>query len=72
MFHSTDVSTLKRQYPENPVLHDLSDDARIIVSEPLGELRGAWREVPEASCVAIRGGEERISEFRPLVPTGIG
>ena len=24
------------QYPENPALHELSDDARIVVSEPLG------------------------------------
>jgi predicted glutamine amidotransferase len=72
LFHSTDVSMLKRQYPENPALHDLSDDARVVVSEPLGELRGAWREVPEASCVAIRGGEEKVSGFRPLMPAGIG
>ncbi len=55
LFHSTDVSTLRQQYPDNPVLHGLSDDARLVVSEPLGDLRGAWREVPEATCVAIRG-----------------
>ena len=36
LFHSTDVSTLKRQYPENPTLHELSDDARVVVSEPSG------------------------------------
>jgi glutamine amidotransferase len=72
LFHSTDVSMLKRQYPENPALHELSDDTRIVVSEPLGELRGAWREVPEASCVAIRGGEEKISPFKPLMRAGIG
>jgi glutamine amidotransferase len=72
LFHSTDVATLKRQYPENPALHELSDDARIVVSEPLGELRGAWREVPEASCVTIRDGEEKVSPFKPLMGAGIG
>ena len=72
LFHSADVSVLRSQYPANPALHELSDDARIVVSEPLGELRGAWREVPEASCVVIRGGEERVSPFRPLLPAGIG
>jgi predicted glutamine amidotransferase len=46
LFHSTDVSTLRDQYPDNPVLHELSEDARLIVSEPLGDLHGAWREVP--------------------------
>ncbi|MGN6131956.1 MAG: class II glutamine amidotransferase [Nocardioidaceae bacterium] len=72
LFHSTDVSMLKQQYPDNPVLHQLSDEARMIVSEPLGELRGAWREVPEASCVAIHRGEEKITPFTPLVPASIG
>ena len=51
LFHSTDVSTLRHQYPDNPILHELSDDARLVVSEPLGDLRGAWHEVPESTCV---------------------
>jgi predicted glutamine amidotransferase len=68
LFHSTDVSTLRDQYPENPMLHQLSDDARLVVSEPLGDLRGAWREVPEGSCLVVRGGEETISRFKPLPP----
>lgn len=72
LFHSTDVSMLKQQYPDNPALHELSDDARMVVSEPLGQLRGAWREVPEASCVAIRGGEETITSFKPLMPARTG
>jgi predicted glutamine amidotransferase len=65
LFHSTDVSTLRDQYPDNPVLHELSEDARLIVSEPLGDLHGAWREVPESTCVVVRGGRE---ELRPFVP----
>ncbi len=51
-----------------PSLHLLSDDARLVVSEPLRDLRGAWREVPESSCLEIHGGEEKISPFEPLVP----
>ena len=65
LFHSTDVSTLRDQYPDNPILHELSGDARLIVSEPLGDLHGAWREVPESTCVVVRGGRE---ELRPFVP----
>jgi predicted glutamine amidotransferase len=65
LFHSTDVSTLRDQYPDNPVLHELSEDARLIVSEPLGDLHGAWREVPESTCVVVHGGRE---ELRPFVP----
>lgn len=65
LFHSTDIATLRLQYPDNPVLHELSDDTRLVVSEPLGELYGAWREVPEATCVIVRGGEEEIVPFSP-------
>lgn len=70
LFHSTDVSTLRHQYPDNPVLHELSDDARLVVSEPLGDLRGAWREVPESTCVVIRSGNEELVPFVPLMVRG--
>jgi len=70
LFHSTDIATLRQQYPDAPALHLLSDDARLVVSEPLGDLRGVWQEVPEASCVEIRAGEEKITPFKPLVPAG--
>jgi predicted glutamine amidotransferase len=65
LFHSTDVSTLRHQYPDNPVLHVLSDNARLVVSEPLGDLVGAWREVPESSCLVVHGGGEDLHPFAP-------
>lgn len=65
LFHSQDISTLRHQYPDHPVLHELSDDARLVVSEPLGNLRGAWREVPESTCVVVRDGHETMHEFVP-------
>lgn len=68
LFHSADVSTLREQYPDNPQLHQLSEDARLVVSEPLGDLRGAWREVPDASCVVVRGGQIELSPFAPKDP----
>jgi predicted glutamine amidotransferase len=71
LFHSADISTLRTQYPDNPVLHDLGDDARLVVSEPLGDLRGAWREVPESSCVVVRGGVEEIRPFSPLASQSV-
>jgi glutamine amidotransferase len=72
LFHSTDISTLRAQYPDNPVLHRLSDDARLVVSEPLGGLRGAWHEVAEGTCVVVRNGQEEQRPFQPTVlqPTG--
>ena len=66
LFHNQDVSVLRQQYPDNPVLHGLSDDTRIVVSEPLGDLRGAWLEIPESTCLVVGGG---VQETRPFVPT---
>jgi glutamine amidotransferase len=66
LFHSSDVTTLRDQYPDNPVLHELSDDARLVVSEPLGDLRGAWREVPESSCLIAHGAQLELQPFAPL------
>ena len=66
LFHSTEIATLRAQYPDNPVLQKVPDDARMVVSEPLGGLRGAWREVPEGTCVVVRNGRE---EQRPFIPT---
>ena len=65
LFFSTDVRTLRAQYPDNPVLHELSDESRVVVSEPLGDLAGAWNEVPEASYGVIQKGQD---ELRPFVP----
>ena len=35
-------------YPENAMLHEIGEESRLIVSEPLGGLEGAWNEVPES------------------------
>lgn len=68
LFHSTDITTLREQYPDNPRLHSLSADTRLVVSEPLGDLHGAWREVPESSCLAISGSGQEMRAFCPQRP----
>ncbi|MFT4469482.1 class II glutamine amidotransferase [Arthrobacter sulfonylureivorans] len=65
LFHSTDVTTLRTHYPGNVMLEQLSDDARLVVSEPLGDLLGAWQEVPEATSVVVHDGEVDFHPFRP-------
>lgn len=72
LFHSTDVSTLRQQYPDNPALHSLSDDARLVVSEPLGDLHGAWQEVPDSTCLVLDGGKPTLRPFAPTVPPAFG
>ena len=65
LFFSTDVATLRAQHPDNPVLHDLSDETRLVVSEPLGDLAGAWNEVPESSYGVVQAGQDELRPFAP-------
>ena len=65
LFYSTDVATLRAQHPDNPVLHALSDESRLVVSEPLGDLTGAWNEVPESSYGVIQKGQDELHAFVP-------
>ena len=60
------MTQLRDLYPELEVLRTLGDETRLVVSEPLGDLPGAWREVPESSCGIIQPGDD---EIRPFVPT---
>lgn len=66
LFRNADVAVLREQYPENPLLHGLADSTRIVVSEPLGDLKGAWLEVPESSCLVVEDGQEELHEFAPV------
>jgi len=68
LFYSTDVSTLRHQHPDNPVLHELSEDSRLVVSEPLGDLAGAWNEVPESSYGIVQEGQDELRPFTPRPP----
>lgn len=65
LFHSNDVQTLRKLYPKREILHELSDDAHLIVSEPIGDLPGAWSEVSESSCCIVGAGESRMEPFAP-------
>jgi glutamine amidotransferase len=71
LFYSTDVSTLREQHPDNPVLHELSDESRLVVSEPLGDLAGAWNEVPESSYGVIQEGQDELRPFAPRPPRAV-
>jgi len=68
LFYSTDVRTLREIYPEHAVLQRLSDEARLIVSEPPGDLPGAWNTVPESTYGVIRDGEDVMRSLHPEWP----
>ena len=66
LYYSTDVRTVRELHPELEVLQLVSDETRIVVSEPLGDLTGAWNAVPESSYGVVQDGEDELRPFRPL------
>jgi hypothetical protein len=68
LFINRHVPALRQQYPERHGLRKLSDDARLVVSEPIGDLPGAWIEVPEASYAVVAKGGEQLLPFAPEPP----
>jgi glutamine amidotransferase len=69
LFFTTDVPTLRELYPDLAILGEVSDESRLVVSEPIGDVPGAWNEVPEGSWGVIGPGEDQLHPFRPKVPT---
>jgi len=65
LYYSSDVRTLRELYPERALLHEVSEETRMIVSEPLVGLAGAWNEVPESSYCRVGEGGDELQPFRP-------
>lgn len=65
LFVSTDVEALQSLHPENERLQRLSEGDRIVVSEPVADLPGAWDEVPESSALIVADGGLDQRPFQP-------
>ncbi|MFD3549972.1 class II glutamine amidotransferase [Streptomyces sp. NPDC058655] len=65
LFYSSRVDSLRRLHPDMAFLRDISEETRLIVSEPLGDLPGAWNEVPESSYGLVRSGADGLWPFTP-------
>jgi glutamine amidotransferase len=65
LFFSTALQTLKMLYPDDSRFDDLDEESRLVVSEPLGSLVGAWNEVPESSWGVIQPGSDELNTFTP-------
>jgi len=68
LYFSTRMDTLKALYPETDELAGLSDETRVVVSEPLGDLPGVWNEVPESHVGIVQAGAD---ERRPFTPRSL-
>jgi predicted glutamine amidotransferase len=69
LFTTTEVETIKRLYPDNPRLAQLTSEDRLIVSEPFSDLPGLWHEIPPSTAVVVRRGG--VLEHRPFRPRAV-
>jgi predicted glutamine amidotransferase len=65
LFFSTRMDTLQALYPDAGELVGLSEETRVVVSEPLGDLPGVWNEVPESHVGIVRPGADELLPFNP-------
>jgi predicted glutamine amidotransferase len=68
LFYSSTIASLRAHYPDLSALKGFSDEARLIVSEPLGDLEGAWNEVPESTWGVVQPGQDELHPFTPRLP----
>ena len=63
LFHSTDIPTLRRMYPDAERLSAFGDHAQVVVSEPLNDVPGAFVEVGESTAAILDGTGFRHQPF---------
>jgi glutamine amidotransferase len=69
LYHSRDMEDVYKLYPH--FADRLGPTTRIIVSEPLGAIAEAWKEIPQNSSIRVTKGEIEIQPFVPRAPEGV-
>ncbi|MEU5591293.1 class II glutamine amidotransferase [Streptomyces sp. NPDC020298] len=65
LYYSTRVETLRALHPDVAFLRHVSDETRLVVSEPPVDLPGAWNQVPESSYGVVHQGADELHDFTP-------
>lgn len=68
LFCSDRADTVRALQPDLDFLRRVSDDTRLVVSEPLSGLPGVWNEVPESSYALVQAGTDEFLPFVPVLP----
>ena len=68
LFVSEDVASIRLLYPENERFAHFSDEARVVLSEPLVDLPGVWREIPPGTGLVV-GDDLQEIPFAPREPS---
>jgi glutamine amidotransferase len=65
LYVSNDARDVQRLHPDNARIQALSEEDRAVVSEPLEELPGLWREVAASTAIVVQPGADEEVAFRP-------
>lgn len=65
LFYSDNLKAVKARFPEDERFQRLSEETRIVVSEPLGEVPEVWKEVPESHVGIVQPGQDELRPFTP-------
>ena len=65
LFHSRSIKALRRM---NPRFDRFSDDAIVVVSEPMNDVAEYWEEIPESTVLVVEGSSVRALPFKPRRP----
>jgi predicted glutamine amidotransferase len=65
LYVSNDARDVQQLHPDNERIQSFSEEDRAVVSEPLEELPGLWREVPEATAIVVQPGADEEVAFSP-------
>jgi predicted glutamine amidotransferase len=68
LFVSADASAVRALYPDDTRFQQFSDEARAVVSEPLGDLPGLWHELPAGTAIVVQPGDDDRVPFMPRTP----
>ncbi|MEV6653644.1 class II glutamine amidotransferase [Streptomyces sp. NPDC051219] len=68
LFYSSRADTVRALHPDLEFVRELSDETRIVVSEPLRDLPGLWKELPESSYSVVQPGSDVLLPFVPQQP----
>ena len=63
LYHSIEARDIVEINPD--LKGRISDDARSVVSEPLGAFPEMWKEVPQATLLVVKDGKVAQSPFTP-------
>jgi len=65
LYHSRSIRALRAL---NPRFERYSEDAIVVVSEPMNDVAEYWEEIPEATVVVVEGCEVSTLPFKPRRP----